>query len=86
MARSELAADDASVKAVVITILTVLMLWPLSRVESLVSERQNLQREAYAVIAAHRKKPPARRRPERPGVDRLRGPVVAPRQPAPVAQ
>ena len=44
--------ESISVKAVVITILTVLMLWPLSRVESLISERQNLQREAYAVIAA----------------------------------
>jgi inner membrane protein involved in colicin E2 resistance len=44
--------ESISVKAVVITMLTVLMLWPLSRVESLISERQNLQREAYAVIAA----------------------------------
>src|ERR1700688_4606713 len=44
--------DSISVKAVVITILTVLMLWPLSRVESLISERQNLQHEAYAAIAA----------------------------------
>jgi hypothetical protein len=40
--------ESTSVKAVVITILTVLMLWPLSRVESLISERQNLQHEAYA--------------------------------------
>jgi inner membrane protein len=44
--------ESISVKAVVITILTVLMLWPLSRVESLISERQNLQHEANAVIAA----------------------------------
>jgi inner membrane protein len=44
--------ESTSVKAVVITILTVLMLWPLSRVESLISERQNLQHEVYAVIAA----------------------------------
>jgi len=44
--------ESISVKAVVIAILTVLMLWPLSRVESLISERQNLQHEANAVIAA----------------------------------
>ena len=44
--------ESISVKAVVIAILTVLMLWPLSRVETLISERQNLQHEAYAVIAA----------------------------------
>src|ERR1700730_5568010 len=44
--------ESISVKAVVITILTVLMLWPLSRVETLISERQALQHEAYAVIAA----------------------------------
>ena len=43
---------SVSVKAVVIAALTVLMLWPLSRVESLVSERQTLQAQAYAVIAA----------------------------------
>jgi len=35
--------ESISVKAVVITILTMLMLWPLSRVETLISERQNLQ-------------------------------------------
>jgi inner membrane protein len=44
--------ESIYVKAVVITILTVLMLWPLSRVENLISERQELQHEAYAVIAA----------------------------------
>jgi inner membrane protein len=43
---------SVSVKAVAIAALTVLMLWPLSRVESLVSERQTLQAQAYAVIAA----------------------------------
>lgn len=42
---------SVSVKAAVIAALTVLMLWPLSRVESLVSERQTLQAQAYAVIA-----------------------------------
>ena len=44
--------ESISVKAVVITTLTVLMLWPLSRVERLISDRQSLQHEAYAVIAA----------------------------------
>jgi inner membrane protein len=43
---------SVSVKAVVIAALTVLMLWPLSRVENLVNERQTLQAQAYAVIAA----------------------------------
>jgi inner membrane protein len=43
---------SVSVKAAAIAALTVLMLWPLSRVESLVSERQTLQAQAYAVIAA----------------------------------
>jgi inner membrane protein len=43
---------SVSVKAMLIAALTVLMLWPLSRVESLVSERQALQAQAYAVIAA----------------------------------
>jgi len=43
---------SVSVKAVVIAALTVLMLWPLSRVERLVSERQTLQGQAYGVIAA----------------------------------
>lgn len=39
-------------KAVAIAVLTGLMLWPLSRVESLVSERQVLQHEAYGAISA----------------------------------
>jgi inner membrane protein len=43
---------SVSVKAAVIAALTVLMLWPLSRVENLVSERQTLQAQAYTVIAA----------------------------------
>jgi len=43
--------QSVSIKAVVIAALTMLMLWPLSRVESLVSERQSLQAHAYAVIA-----------------------------------
>jgi inner membrane protein len=43
---------SVSVKALVIAGLTVLMLWPLFRVESLVSERQSLQGKAYEVIAA----------------------------------
>lgn len=44
--------ESISIKALVIAVLTVLMLWPLSRVESLVSERQALQHQAYEVIAA----------------------------------
>jgi inner membrane protein len=44
--------ESISIKALVIAVLTVLMLWPLSRVESLVSERQALQHQAYDVIAA----------------------------------
>jgi inner membrane protein len=43
---------SVSVKAAVIAGLTVLMLWPLARVESLVKERQALQAQAYEVIAA----------------------------------
>jgi inner membrane protein len=39
-------------KALIIGGLTVLMLWPLSRVESLVSERQELQHQADGVISA----------------------------------
>jgi inner membrane protein involved in colicin E2 resistance len=43
--------ESISVKAVVITTLTVLMLWPLSRVESLISERQNLHRAVrYGIL------------------------------------
>jgi inner membrane protein len=44
--------ESISIKALVIAVLTVLMLWPLSRVQSLVSERQALQHQAYDVIAA----------------------------------
>jgi inner membrane protein len=44
--------ESISIKTLVIAVLTVLMLWPLSRVESLVSERQALQHQAYDVIAA----------------------------------
>jgi inner membrane protein len=43
---------SVSVKAVVIASLTILMLWPLSRVERLVSERQGLQGQAHGVIAS----------------------------------
>jgi len=43
---------SVSVKAVAIAVLTLLMLWPLSQVERLVSERQSLQNQAYGVIAA----------------------------------
>jgi inner membrane protein len=44
--------ESISIKALVIAVLTLLMLWPLFRVESLVSERQALQHQAYDVIAA----------------------------------
>ncbi len=44
--------ESVTIKAVVIAALTVLMLWPLSRVENLVSERQTLQAQAYAAIAS----------------------------------
>ena len=40
------------VKALIIGGLTLLMLWPLARVGSLVSERQDLQHQAYDVISA----------------------------------
>jgi inner membrane protein len=43
---------SVSVKAGGIAGLTILMLWPLSRIETLVSERQALQSHAYEVIAA----------------------------------
>src|SRR5271163_41700 len=39
-------------KAVIIGSLTLLMLWPLARVESLVTERQALEHQAYDTIAA----------------------------------
>src|SRR5271163_4573125 len=38
-------------KAAIIALLTILMLWPLARVESLVSERQALEHQAYDTIA-----------------------------------
>ncbi|MGA2188460.1 MAG: cell envelope integrity protein CreD [Steroidobacteraceae bacterium] len=44
--------EPISIKALVIATLTVLMLWPLWRVESLVTERQALQHQAYDVISA----------------------------------
>jgi inner membrane protein len=44
--------ESVSFKAGVIAGLTLLMLWPLLRVESLVTERQVLQHQAYDVIAA----------------------------------
>lgn len=43
--------ESVSVKGLVISVLTLLMMWPLSRVEDLISERQTLQHDAYAVIA-----------------------------------
>lgn len=43
---------SVSVKAGAIAALAVLMLWPLSQVERLVSERQTLQSQAYNVIAS----------------------------------
>jgi inner membrane protein len=44
--------ESVSFKAAVIAGLTLLMLWPLLRVENLVTERQVLQHQAYDVIAA----------------------------------
>jgi inner membrane protein len=44
--------ESVSLKAAIIAALTLLMLWPLGRVQSLVSERQALQAQAYEVIAA----------------------------------
>jgi inner membrane protein len=44
--------EPVIVKSVVIAVLTLLMLWPLSCVERLVSERQALQHQAYEAIAA----------------------------------
>jgi len=44
--------ESVPFKATMIGILTLLMLWPLSRVESLVNERQARQAQAYEVIAA----------------------------------
>jgi inner membrane protein len=44
--------ESISIKAAIIAVLTLLMLWPLSRVQGLVNERQGLQAQAYEVIAA----------------------------------
>jgi inner membrane protein len=44
--------ESVSFKAAVIAALTLLMLWPLLRVENLVSERQGRQHQAYDVVAA----------------------------------
>jgi inner membrane protein len=44
--------ESVPFKAAVIAGLTLLMLWPLVRVENLVTERQVLQHQAYDVIAA----------------------------------
>ena len=44
--------ESVSIKAAIIAALTLLMLWPLARVQSLVNERQALQTQAYDVIAA----------------------------------
>ena len=44
--------QSISIKALVIAALTLLMLWPLMRVEGLVTERQVLQHQAYDTIAA----------------------------------
>src|ERR1700722_5014208 len=44
--------ESVTVKAVIIAVLTIVMLWPLARVESLVNERQALQHQAYEGIAA----------------------------------
>jgi inner membrane protein len=52
MASLEQRFESISFKGAVIAGLTLLMLWPLARVESLISERQSLQHDAYAVIAA----------------------------------
>jgi inner membrane protein len=52
MQRVDSRFDSVWVKSAVIAALTVLMLWPLARVESLVNERQILQHEAGDVISA----------------------------------
>jgi inner membrane protein len=46
------AGGRISLKALLIAVLALLMLWPLWRVESLVMERQSVQQQAYDVIAA----------------------------------
>jgi inner membrane protein len=52
MQRLEHPLESIWVKALIIGGLTLLMLWPLARVGSLVSERQELQHQAYEVISA----------------------------------
>src|SRR3984957_16008745 len=44
--------QSVTVKAVIIAVLAIVMLWPLTRVESLVNERQSLHHQPYEVIAA----------------------------------
>src|ERR1700722_6792382 len=52
MRRLERPFESIWVKALTIGGLTLLMLWPLARVGSLVSERQELQHQAYGVNSA----------------------------------
>jgi inner membrane protein len=52
MSGFEQAIQSVSVKAMMIAVLTFLMLWPLFRVESLVTERQQREQQAYETIAA----------------------------------
>jgi inner membrane protein len=52
MQRLEYPLESIWAKALIIGGLTLLMLWPLARVGSLVSERQELQHQAYGVISA----------------------------------
>jgi inner membrane protein len=52
MQRLDHPLESIWVKALIIGGLTLLMLWPLARVGSLVSERQELQHQAYEVISA----------------------------------
>jgi inner membrane protein len=52
MQRLEHPLESIWAKALIIGGLTMLMLWPLARVGSLVSERQELQHQAYDVISA----------------------------------
>lgn len=49
---SERRFEPVMVKSAVIAVLALLMLWPISCVERLVSERQALQHKAYEVIAS----------------------------------
>ncbi len=44
--------DSVWAKSGIIAALTLLMLWPLARVESLVNERQALQHQAEEVVSA----------------------------------